>query len=51
MKYVVCWTDSGLYKPENCKVIESKETADYLVKHMKKLYNHVRVYKADKYGS
>jgi|TARA_B100001939_G_scaffold294743_1_gene267905 hypothetical protein len=49
MKYVVCWTDSGLYKPEDCKIIESKETANYFVNQLKKSYKHVRVYEADKY--
>lgn len=50
MKYVVCWTDSGLYKPEDCKIIESKETASYLAEQLRKSYRYVRIHEAHKYG-
>ena len=47
-KYIVCWTDNGIFSDTQMKVFETRDPANWFAQSIQKEYNDVKVYLARK---
>ena len=47
-KYIVCWTDNGIFSDSQMKVFDSRDPANSFAQSIQKQYNDVKVYLARK---
>ena len=47
-RYIVCWTDDGIFSDRQMKVFESRDPANWFAESIKREYNDVKVYLARK---
>ena len=47
-RYIVCWTDNGIFSESQMKVFESRDPANWFAQSIEKHYNNVKVYLARK---
>ena len=47
-RYIVCWTNNGIFSESQMKVFESRDPANWFAQSIEKHYNNVKVYLARK---
>ena len=47
-RYIVMWSETGLYSEKNMKIFETRDLAQWFAKDMETRYNSVKVYSARK---
>ena len=47
-RYIVCWTDDGIFSDRQMKVFESRDPANWFAKSIEREYNDVKVYLLEK---
>ena len=47
-RYIVCWTDNGIFSDTQMKVFDSRDPANWFAKSMETQYIDVKVYLARK---
>jgi len=47
-RYIVCWSDSGIFTERQMKIFETRDLAQWFAKDMETRYNSVKVYSARK---
>ena len=47
-RYIVCWTDNGIFSDTQMKVFETRDPANWFAQSIQKEYNDVKVYLARK---
>ena len=45
-RYIVMWSETGVYSEKNMKIFETRDLAQWFAKDMEKVYNYVKVYVA-----
>ena len=45
-KFIVMWSETGIYSEKNMKSFESRDPAQWFAKDIQRVYNYVKIYVA-----
>jgi|TARA_B100000902_G_scaffold23098_1_gene27826 hypothetical protein len=45
-KFIVMWSDTGIFTEKNMKIFESRDPANWFAKDLERVYNYVKVHTA-----
>ena len=45
-KFIVMWSETGIYSEKNMKIFESRDPAQWFAKDIQRGYNYVKIYVA-----
>ena len=45
-RYIVMWSETGVYSEKNMKIFETRDLAQWFAKDIQRVYNYVKIYVA-----